>query len=57
MKKKIIVNIGYMHFNFNNIDQAVDFAEKAATTLDKSDREREVNIEVTFIDDDDKEEQ
>lgn len=56
MRKEIIVNIGYMEFNFNSVDKAVSFAEDAIKTI--KDKNRDISIDINFYnDDDDKEEQ
>ena len=55
MKKKITVNVSYFCFSFDNVDEAVQFAETAAAHIKKGDKE--VSIEIEFVFDDKKEEE
>ena len=54
MKKKITVSVSYFRFYFDNVDEAVKFAETAAAHIERDDREVFINIEFVF---DDKEEE
>ena len=58
IKKNIIVVIGYYDFVFDDVDEAIKFAEmaKANVSGDKDRKDTKVGIHITFNYEDDKEE-
>jgi len=45
MNKSIRVNVGYYHFKFDNVEEAIKFAETAINHGEKEDLDVDIEIE------------
>ena len=55
MKKVIKVEISYFDFYFEDIEEAVKFADTAARTIDKDEEDKRISVHVVFIKEDENE--